>query len=53
MVHTGTLLAIVYVVAATIYIAYVPKEDRAFFAGVLAFLVPLVALAIAIDKFWR
>ena len=53
MLHPITLLAIVYVVAATIYLAYVPKEDRAFLAGILVFLVTLVALAIAIDKFWE
>ena len=53
MPHIVTMIAIVYVFIATIYLAYAPKEDCALVAGILMFLVPLVILAIAIDKFWK
>ena len=41
-----------YTVAAAIYLAYVPEEDFEFLVVVLAFLVPLVVLAISVDKLW-
>ena len=41
-----------YIVSAAIYLAYVPEEDYEFLAVVLAFLVPLVVLAIGVDKLW-
>ena len=50
MPHFITILAILYVIAALVY---VPKEDRAMLAGILMFLVPLVVLSIIIDKFWK
>ena len=53
MPHIITMIAIVYVVVATIYVAFIPNEDRALLVGILVFLVPLVILAVAIDKFWK
>jgi hypothetical protein len=53
MPHIITMIAIVYVVAATIYVTSIPNEDRALLVGILMFLVPLVILAVAIDKFWK
>ena len=53
MPHIITMVAIVYVVVATIYVAFIPNEDRALLVGILVFLVPLVILAVAIDKFWK
>jgi hypothetical protein len=41
-----------YTVATAIYLAYVPEEDYEFLAVVLVFLVPLVVLAIGVDKIW-
>ena len=53
MPHIITMIAIVYVVVVTIYVACIPNEDRALLVGILVFLVPLVILAVAIDKFWK
>jgi uncharacterized membrane protein YkgB len=53
MPHFITILAILYIVVATIYVAHVPKEDLAFLVGILVFLVPVVVLSIVIDKFWK
>lgn len=52
MPHLITMFAIVYVVFAAIYLAYVPEEDYEFLAMVLVVLVPLVVLAIGVDKLW-
>ena len=52
MPHPITIIAIIYTVAAAIYFAYVPEEDYEFLAIVLAVLVPLVVLAIGVDKIW-
>ena len=47
------MVAIVYVGFATIYVTFIPNEDRALLVGILVFLVPLVILAVVIDKFWK
>ena len=53
MPHIITIIAIVYVVITSIYMTYVPEEDYAFLAGILAFLIPLLVLAIVIDEVWK
>ena len=53
MPHIITIMTIVYALAAAIFMVYVPKEDYAVLAGVLAFLVPLVILAVVIDESWK
>ncbi|PWA41490.1 HECT-like protein [Artemisia annua] len=68
MPHIVTMVAIVYLVVAAIYVAYVPKEDRAFLvaiflayvperdmeslAGVVVLLIALVVLAVSVDEIW-
>ena len=52
MPHLITILAIVYVVLAAIYLAYVPDEDFGFLVAILLFVVPLTVLAITVDKIW-
>ena len=53
MPHIIIKVAIVYFVVAAVYVTYVPKEDRALLIGILAFIVPLVMLAIGVDKIWK
>ena len=53
MPHFITMIAMSYLVAAVVYSVYDPKEDCALFIGILVFIVPLVILAIAVDKFWK
>lgn len=53
MPHPITNLAIMYAIVTTIYLVYVPNEDRAILVGILMFLAPFVVLAIFIDKFWK
>ena len=46
-------VAITYFIVAAVYVTYVPKGDRALLLGILAFIVPLVMLAIGVDKIWK
>ncbi|PWA83289.1 hypothetical protein CTI12_AA168490 [Artemisia annua] len=53
MPHIITIIAIVYVVAVALFMVYVPDEDYTVLAGILAFLVPLVIIAVAVDEAWK
>ena len=46
-------IAITYFIVVAVYVTYVLEEDRALLIGILAFIVPLVILAIGVDKFWK
>ena len=53
MPHIITMIAIAYFIVAAVYSIYAPKEDRALLVAILVFLVPLVILAIVVDKIWK
>ena len=53
MSHMIIKVAISYFIVAVVYVTYVPEEDRALLIGILAFIVPLVILAIGVDKIWK
>ena len=53
MSHMIIKIAISYFIVAAVYVTYVPEEDRALLIGILAFIVPLVILAIGVDKIWK
>ena len=53
MPHVITNVAITYFIVADAYSVYAPKEDRALLVEILVFLVPLVILAIVVDKVWK
>ena len=54
MPHIIPVLAIAYVVAVVIIMVFfLEEEDFAVVAGILAFVIPLVILALAVDKAWK